>query len=252
MVVNRTPRRNRFIPGSHAKPPAHPRWSRWISLPGFGIFLAVIVALCIWLDGIGPRFYHFDPAGLAEIVTTSLATHNASNNTSDTSALVQDVIERIAERYPNTRVKTDFRDREEWMWNNAGGAMGSMFIIHASITEYLIIFGSAIGTEGHSGRHTADDYFHILKGEQRAYEAGALEPEIYPAGSVHHLERGKVKQYRFADDCWALEYAQGWIPPMLPFGLADTVFSTLDFGSFYTTARITAREMGANLLRGKI
>lgn len=39
---------------------------------------------------------------------------------------------------------------------------------------------------------------------------------------------------------------------MLPFGLADTVFSTLDFGSFYTTARITAREMGANLLRGKV
>jgi C-8 sterol isomerase len=75
---------------------------------------------------------------LAQIVTNSLATHGASNASSDTSALVELVVEGIAERYPNTRVKTNFRNRDEWMFNNAGGAMGSMFLIHASLTEYVL------------------------------------------------------------------------------------------------------------------
>ena len=39
----------------------------------------------------------------------------------------------------------------QWIFVNAGGWMGSMCVIHASLTEYVLFFGSAIDTGGHSG-----------------------------------------------------------------------------------------------------
>jgi C-8 sterol isomerase len=204
---------------------------------------------------------------------------------------VQYIVDELREKYPAHVSKT-----EDWFFNNAGGAMGGVYIIHASelgggrgghasgppqesrdperrtadhrvcgspppqdhpltppsgITEYLIIFGTAIGTEGHTGRHTADDYFHILSGEQRAYALGSYEPEIYRPGDMHHLRRNTIKQYSMPAGGFALEYARGWIPPMMLFGFGDLLTSTLDVPTAWDTIYFTGREMVSNLLKGK-
>lgn len=61
---------------------------------------------------------------------------------------------------------------------------------------------------------------------------------------MHHLK------------CWLLMMIdivpKGWIPLMLPFGVADILTSTLDVPTLYNTVRIAAREMIGNLLIGKI
>jgi C-8 sterol isomerase len=164
---------------------------------------------------------------------------------------MQEVTRRIAgdlaERYPG-HVNPD----PPWVLNNAGGAMGAFALLHASIREYIIIFGTPIGTEGHTGRHTADDYFIILEGEQWAFRHGSFEREVYRPGEMHHLPRGEAKAYRIPESGWALEYARGFIPGMLPFGLADTLFSTLDVPTLGKTLGIYAQAVTRELLRGKL
>ncbi|KAI1501091.1 ERG2 and sigma1 receptor-like protein [Biscogniauxia marginata] len=202
-----------------------------------GIFTPVVYFLEQRLES----FYQFDLEHLNDLAQRSVKTHG-----NDTRAMIDYIVSELHGIHPTT-INLD----EEWVFNNAGGAMGGMYVIHASITEYLIIFGTAVGTEGHTGRHTADDYFHILTGEQWAYAPGAFEAEVYPAGSVHHLRRGDVKQYKMPEACFALEYARGWIPPMLFFGFADGLFSTLDFPTLWRTTAVTGRQMIGNLLAAK-
>lgn len=208
-----------------------------------GIFLALGWQACSYLDSIHKRWYIFDHTQLHELAQSAIAQHG-----NDTRAIVDTIVTSLSATHPDYAINKN----EEWVFSNAGGAMGAMYVIHASITEYLIIFGTPIGTEGHTGRHAADDYFNILVGEQWAYVPGEFEKEVYSPGSVHHLRRGDAKQYKFHEGGFALELAQGWIPLMLPFGFADSFTSTLDLNILYDTIRISAREMGKNLLNGKI
>lgn len=163
------------------------------------------------------------------------------------SEMVPKIAGDLAERYPG-----HVDPSPPWVFNNAGGAMGAMAVLHASVREYVIVFGTPIGTEGHTGRHSAEDFFMILEGEQWAFGEGSFEREVYRPGDLHVLPRGEAKAYRIPEHCWALEYARGWIPPMLPFGLADTLFSTLDLPTLGRTLSVYTKAAARSLVRGKI
>ncbi|SCV67058.1 BQ2448_5704 [Microbotryum intermedium] len=241
-------------------------------LVAFGSVAALMSLAVVWLESIKHTWYIFDSPTLHALCREAIALYpddmpSMAHHIVTNLTLTHSSYSINSEPFFATPLELDNKTRavkassyrpnsREWVFNNAAGAMGTMYIIHASITEYLIIFGTPLGTEGHTGRHTADDYFHILKGEQWASEAGSFEIESldqrYPVGTMHHLQRGNVKQYKFHEGGFALELAQGWIPLMLPMGLADTLSSTLDLPTFYHTVRITAREMLTNLRYGKI
>lgn len=213
------------------------------ALTTLGVIVAALSSLIYYLDSHLHQFYIFDPTTLHTLAQSAIALHG-----NDTASLVSHLTTSLSATHgPHINLQ------EEWIFNNAGGAMGAMYILHASITEYLIVFGTAVGTEGHSGRHTADNYFHILRGEQLAWKPGKgrFEPDRYPQGSQHVLRRGEVEQYAMKDTCFALEYMRGWIPPLLPFGFADGLTGTLDLYTLWRTTYVTAREMIGNLMVGK-
>lgn len=149
------------------------------------------------------------------------------------------VTRALAEAYPG-RIITEPR---QWVFNNAGGAMGQMCLLYASLREYLILFGTPIGTEGHSGRYGAEVYDFIVDGEVWCYLMGETARSTYRAGEFCYLGGGLAKGYRIPDHAWMIEYARGNILGMLPFGLADTVTSTLDLRTFLRTSRLFLRAV---------
>ena len=159
-----------------------------------------------------------------------------------------DQIQReLAVRYPGR-----ICEQREWILNTAGGARGTLTIIYASMREYLIFFGTPIGNRGHTGRyHFADDWFWILEGDFWRLREGSPDREVYGAGDVVLHPRGTAAIYRIVDNARALEYARGWIPTMLPFGMADTVFNTLDYRGFFKTFWLYGKHVLRSFKGGK-
>jgi hypothetical protein len=118
-----------------------------------------------------------------------------------------------------------------WVYSIAGGAMIQMKLYYASIFEYLMIWGTPIGSEGHSGRHAVGFWDTVIDGETWYYGEGQFEKRVYKPGDRIYVGPGQARAMNFTDGVWAVEYARGPIPLSMPFGLADELLSTLDFST---------------------
>lgn len=152
-----------------------------------------------------------------------------------TSQAFETVIAGLQERYPRL-ISAD----QPWVFSNAGGAMIQVKFLYASLTEYVALFGTPVGTEGHSGRNWAEFHDTVLAGEAWYYQEGDLQRTVYKAGDRIHVRRLHSAGMHIPDHVWMLEYCRGALPTMMPFGLADTFLSTLDFRTAWLTLRIYA------------
>jgi C-8 sterol isomerase len=96
--------------------------------------------------------YLFDPDAVHECALTGLGKPKP--------AMFDVIADALEARYPGRIDRT-----QPWIFSNAGGAMIQMKLYYASIFEYLMIWGTPIGSEGHSGRHAVGFWDTVVDGE---------------------------------------------------------------------------------------
>ena len=157
------------------------------------------------------------------------------------------VIDGIDRAYPK-RIRT----RKRWVFSIAGGVAGQLTLLYGSLSEYLLIVGFPVGTEGYSGRFAPRIWDIMLEGGMMTYTLGQIAPAQYKPGDMAYLKSGTDKGVAMKPNTWMLEYACGFIAQALPFGILANSLTTLDFRSvrhqFIDYSRICIREM----LRGHI
>ncbi|MDD5339452.1 MAG: hypothetical protein PHG35_08660 [Dehalococcoidales bacterium] len=132
--------------------------------------------------------------------------------------------QELAKHYPKI---LDFK--QPWIYSIAGGAMIQMKLYYASTSEYIMIWGTPIGSEGHSGRHFTGFWDTVIDGETWYYGEGEFEKKIYKPGSRIYVGPGQARAMNFTNGVWAVEYARGFIPLSMPFGVVSEIFICLDF-----------------------
>lgn len=156
--------------------------------------------------------------------------------------MFKDIAVELAEYYPGT-----IDDSKPWIFNNAGGVMLQMKLLYASTREYIMIWGTPIGSEGHTGRHLAEFYDTVLDGEAWYYQEGQFTRDTYTPGEHIFLGKGQSAGMHYPDHVWMVEYARGVLPSLIPFGLFDALFSTLDFKTAVQTIVIYISLVTRNL-----
>jgi hypothetical protein len=149
------------------------------------------------------------------------------------------VAKEIERRYPG-----HIDHSQPWIYSIAGGAMIQMKLYFASMREYVMIWGTPIGSEGHSGRHRAAFWDTVIDGETWYYAEGQFEKRIYRPGSRIFVGKGQACGMNFTDGVWAVEYARGAIPLSMPFGLSDELLSVLDLPTAVRTLSMYTSLIG--------
>ena len=95
------------------------------------VLVAVLAPIVYVLEQNLESFYIFQPDHLHDLAKRGIAAHG-----NDTRSVVKYIVDELGSL---SAIQPHINLEEEWIFNNAGGAMGAMYIIHASQYPILTI-----------------------------------------------------------------------------------------------------------------
>ncbi|XP_072717013.1 sigma non-opioid intracellular receptor 1-like, partial [Ciconia boyciana] len=196
-----------------------------------GLALGTLVLVLVLQGWLTSKRYEFTPAEIAQ-----LARHHAGLD--HELAFSKIIVELRKKHLGHILPDEDL----QWVFMNAGRWMGSMCLLHTSLTEYVLLFGTAVDTGGHSGRYWEDISDTVILGTFWQWKKGTTRSEIYCGDTIVH-QAGEATLVQRSTGTWMVQYGRGFIPSMLTFTLADTLFSTQDFVTLFYTLHVYAKGL---------
>jgi sigma non-opioid intracellular receptor len=199
-----------------------------MSLKKISVFLGIILcASSLHLDG-----KIFDENILQSIVQNSIQLPELER--------MSFIIEQLNKTY-----KTPLQPK--FYLFNGGSTFGFVGLLYASLTEYLMIYGSPLANGGHSGRYLLTIRDYVYRGKITIATLDAMEGiELYP-GNMTIMHWNTAHHYSLDKNTWMLEYGYGFTPSALPFALLG-ITSTADVVGLAQLLFGYGKEVTKNLL----
>ncbi|XP_074654711.1 sigma non-opioid intracellular receptor 1-like [Tubulanus polymorphus] len=200
------------------------------SLFKWGVIIGILaVGIQIWIT---KKTYIFDEKVIEEIGKK----HAGGENIPE---MVTKISSELRVKYPYHVLPLD--DDIEMIFMNSGGKMCAGNVLHQSATEAVVIYGTAMDTSGHSGRHWAEATKIVLSGSVKIWKEGTYKSVEYKAGDVIKSAVGEASGVTMSEGTWLLSYGRGFIFSIGPYTLADSLFSTLDFHTIFKILRMSMK-----------
>ena len=108
-------------------------------------------------------------------------------------------------------------DSHPWIFNNAGGVMLEMKLLHASNNEYVMIWGTPIGSEGHTGRHLVEFYETVRARRSLVLPGRAVYPRCLYPRRPHLCGQRRERGHALSRSRLDGGIRAGILPSLLPF-----------------------------------